>query len=235
MWIKACLNGARPRPATPAELAAEAVAAARAGAVAVHVHPRDATGRESLAAADIGAAVSAVRAARPGLPVGVSTGIWMTGGDAPLRSALIDSWVVRPDFASVNVHEEGFADLVRRLDAAGIGVEAGVWTPADADALAGLPLLRVLVEVVDTTADDAVPAADAILRRLDETGHAGPRLLHGEEDACWPLVAHAGRLGLATRIGLEDTLVLPDGSPAPDNATLVRHARAVWSAANTYG
>ena len=47
-------------------------------------------------------------------------------------------------------------------------------------------------------------------------------LLHGEEDACWPLVRHAGRLGLPTRIGLEDTLVLPDGTPAGDNAELVR-------------
>ena len=235
MWIKACLNGARPAPASPADLAAEAVAAARAGAQAVHVHPRDPSGRESLAAGDIGAAVAAIRAARPGLPVGVSTGIWMTGGDARRRSALVASWVVRPDFASVNVHEDGFADLVRRLHAAGVEVEAGVWTPAGADALAGLPLLRVLVEIVGTPAAEAVRAADAILHRLDRNGYAGPRLLHGEEEACWPLVAHAGRLGLATRIGFEDTLVLPDGRPAPDNATLVRHARAVWSAANTDG
>ena len=59
----------------------------------------------------------------------------------------------------------------------------------------------------------------------------GPRLLHGEEEACWPLVAHAGRLGLATRIGLEDVLVGPDGEPVADNADLVRRAVAVWAAA----
>ena len=63
MWIKACLNGSRPAPATPAELAAEAVGAVAAGAEAVHVHPSDATGRESLAADDIGAAVTAIRRA----------------------------------------------------------------------------------------------------------------------------------------------------------------------------
>jgi hypothetical protein len=33
-----------------------------------------------------------------------------------------------------------------------------------------------------------------------------PRLLHGEDSACWPLIAHAGRLKLPTRVGLEDTL-----------------------------
>lgn len=35
---------------------------------------------------------------------------------------------------------------------------------------------------------------------------------------------HAARRGLQTRIGLEDVLELPDGSPAPDNASLVLSA-----------
>ena len=34
----------------------------------------------------------------------------------------------------------------------------------------------------------------------------------------------AGRLGLGTRIFLEDTLVLPDGQPAVSNAQLVAEA-----------
>ncbi|MEU8818274.1 3-keto-5-aminohexanoate cleavage protein [Actinoplanes sp. NPDC048796] len=236
MWIKACLNGGRPSPApiTPDELADAAEKAAEAGAAAVHVHPRDADGRESLHGDDIGAAVTAIRAACPGLPVGVSTGIWMTGGDPRRRAELVAGWRVRPDFASVNVHEPGFADLVRLLDGSGVGVEAGVWSPADVDALEGLPLLRILVEIIDVPADAAVAAADAILRRVPEA------LLHGENDACWPLIAHAGALGLPTRIGLEDTLTLTDGTPAADNAALVRRARTVWTDArrkheNTYG
>jgi hypothetical protein len=52
-------------------------------------------------------------------------------------------------------------------------------------------------------------------------------LLHGEGTSCWPALRHAVRLGLDTRIGLEDALTLPDGSPAPDNAALVRAARAL--------
>ncbi|GIM96747.1 3-keto-5-aminohexanoate cleavage protein [Paractinoplanes toevensis] len=229
--IKACLNGGRPFPASPADLAAEAAAAVQAGAEAVHVHPRDPAGAESLAPADIGAAVAAIRAACPGIRVGVSTGLWMTGGDAHRRAALIASWREMPDFASVNVGEEGFAELVRLLASKGVGVEAGVWRPEEADAVRRLPLERVLIEVLDTPASRAVEAADAILARLDTAGYHGERLLHGEEEACWPLISHAGRLGLPTRVGLEDTLALPDGTPATGNAALVEHALRRWAAA----
>ncbi|HET6529925.1 MAG TPA: 3-keto-5-aminohexanoate cleavage protein [Actinoplanes sp.] len=224
--IKACLNGGRDEPhvpKTPDQLAGAAVAAARAGAEAVHLHPRGADGRESLHPADVGAAVSAVR--RAGVPVGVSTGLWITGGDPARRLALVRDWGVRPDFASVNVGEDGYDELVATLTGMGVAVEAGVWTPAEAGR-AG-PVQRVLVEIINTPAGDAVAAADAILDRLDGTV---PVLLHGEEDTCWPLIAHAGRRRLPTRIGLEDTLVLPGGAPAPDNAALVRAALAIWTA-----
>jgi uncharacterized protein (DUF849 family) len=238
--IKVCLNGGRLAgehpavPVTPEQSAASAAAAVVAGAEAVHLHPRDQDGAESLDAADVGAAVAAVRAACPGTPVGVSTGLWITGGDVAGRRQLVRGWAelpseAKPDFASVNVSEDGFAELVGELGPAGIDVEAGVWSPADVEvfAAAHLPVLRILVEVVGAPAFDAIGAADAILQGLDKAGIAGPRLLHGEGDACWPLIAHAGRLGLATRIGLEDTLVNPDGTPAVDNADLIRRALAL--------
>lgn len=41
----------------------------------------------------------------------------------------------------------------------------------------------------------------------------------------------AGRLGLATRIGLEDTLVLPDGERAESNARLVAEGLVQYGAA----
>jgi uncharacterized protein (DUF849 family) len=160
--------------------------------------------------------------------------LWITGGDIARRRELVRGWAelpseAKPDFASVNVSEDGFAELVGELGPAGIDVEAGVWSPADVEvfAAAHLPVLRILVEVVGAPAFDAIGAADAILQGLDKAGVAGPRLLHGEGDACWPLIAHAGRLGLATRIGLEDTLVNPDGTTAVDNADLVRRALAL--------
>ncbi|WP_307830981.1 3-keto-5-aminohexanoate cleavage protein [Nucisporomicrobium flavum] len=235
--IKVCLNGGRRPgdhpgvPVTPAQLAEAATGAVAAGAEAVHLHPRDATGAETL---DVGAAVAAVRASCPGTPVGVSTGLWITGGDARLRLERIHAWAglppeQRPDMASVNVHEERFADTAAAVREAGVAVEAGVWTAGAASVLGGVPVDRILIEVVDPAVADAERAADQILDRLDRLGVAGPRLLHGEEEACWPLVRHAGRLGLPTRIGLEDTLVDETGAPAVDNADLVRRALRVWS------
>jgi uncharacterized protein (DUF849 family) len=225
--LKVCLNGGRTGvgvPVTPGQLAESAVASVAAGAEAVHMHPRGPDGRESLDAADIGPAVTAVR--RAGVPIGVSTGLWITGS-VPERLRLVRGWAGladRPDFASVNVHEDGYPELVATLAGLGIAVEAGVWSPAGADRAGDVG--RVLVEIIGRTAEDAVPAADAILARLDGTA---PVLLHGEEQACWPLVAHAGRLGLPTRIGLEDTLLDAHGRPATSNAELVRQALRIWT------
>lgn len=73
---------------------------------------------------------------------------------------------------------------------------------------------------------DAVAAAGHLLDALGPDPGV-PVLLHGEGAAAWPVLLEAGRRGLDARIGLEDTLVLPDGSPAPDNAALVTAARAL--------
>ncbi len=54
IYVKACINGARTPdahlslPVTPAQLAAEAIAAHRVGAKAVHMHPKTADGVDSL-------------------------------------------------------------------------------------------------------------------------------------------------------------------------------------------
>lgn len=243
--IKACLNGGRRRdehpavPITADELAVAAADAVAAGAQALHVHPRDRVGTESLHLDDVAAAITAVRRACPGVPVGVTTGLWISGGDVGRRLAMVARWAelpvaARPDFASVNVSEPGFGELVAALHQAGVAVEAGVWSTTDAQMLAdagAAGCARILVEIVDGVAETAVAAADAVLARLDNLGVPGPRLLHGEDAACWPLVAHAGRRGLPTRIGLEDTTVGPDGEPVADNADLVRRALAVWTAA----
>jgi uncharacterized protein (DUF849 family) len=244
--IKVCLNGGRRRdehPAVPVTPAALAVAAARAvevGAEAVHLHPRGSSWTESLAASDVGAAVAAVRQACGRVPIGVSTGLWIAGGDPGVRQAAVVGWAglpgsARPDFASVNVSEPGWVDLVEVLHAAGIAVEVGVWSVADARAVSAVRppggWLRVLVEVIDAPAASAVGVAGEILDELAGRDVIGPRLLHGQQAACWPLVAHAGRLGLPTRIGLEDTTVGPDGELVRDNAELVQLALATAAGA----
>jgi uncharacterized protein (DUF849 family) len=234
MLLKACLNGPRrpgdhpALPVTPAELGAAAAAAVAAGAGALHVHPKDGSGADTLDAAAVAATVAAVRGAAPGTPVGVTTGAW-AAVDPAARRAAVRGWAVLPDFASVNWHEAGSAELAADLLDRGVGVEAGLWTPEAVRGWLDWPerarCLRVLVEVMD---DQPSPATTAG-RLLDTLGPEPgvPVLLHGEGAAAWPVLREAGRRGLDTRIGLEDTLVLPDGAPAPDNAALVTAARAL--------
>ncbi|GAA2486268.1 hypothetical protein Ahu01nite_013920 [Winogradskya humida] len=233
--MKACLNGGRAAgvPMRPGELALDAAAAVAAGAEAVHIHPRDAAGAETLDAVAVGATVKAVKERCPGTPVGVTTGLWITDGSPTVRLERLRAWAdlpeaSRPSFASVNLGEGMFHETVAVLEGAGVATEAGVWSRADVELLQGVPVEKVLIEVLRTPAAEAMSVADLILERLEQLGVAGPRLLHGEDEACWPLIRYAGRLGLPTRIGLEDTLADETGAPARSNAGLVKRAIAVW-------
>ena len=65
-FLQAALNGDRMHPAaphTPAQIAAEALAAVRAGAQSVHVHPFDDNGAQTLAPEPCVVTIRAVRAA----------------------------------------------------------------------------------------------------------------------------------------------------------------------------
>jgi uncharacterized protein (DUF849 family) len=114
---------------------------------------------------------------------------------------------------------------------AGIGIEAGIWSVADAKRYVGLkncpPPLRILVEMPDVPGEAALADANAVMRILSQNGPKTPILLHGEGQSAWPCVEAAARLGHQTRIGFEDVLTLPNGTPAPDNAALVAAARAI--------
>ena len=236
MLITACLNGTTSRdqhpavPRTPAELAADAQAAVRAGAKVIHVHPRDASGAETLEAEAVFAAVRAIRGAVPGVPVGVTTGLWAVGGDPVRRLALVAGWAGtdRPDVASVNLSEPGPDALAASLGSAGIEVEAGVWTPEDAERLGasefGAKAIRVLVEPRDGTPEAAVATATGIDQVLDRLSLDMPRVHHGYGMATWDVIEAALRRGRDIRVGLEDTTVLPDGSTAAGNAELVAAA-----------
>jgi uncharacterized protein (DUF849 family) len=234
--VQACLNGTRPAgvhpalPLTAAELAADAAASAAAGAGAFHVHPRDADGAESLDPPVVDAAVAAIRAACPGLPVGVSTAAWIAP-DIEARVAAIRGWRSGPDFASVNLSEDGHHDVMAALREGGIGIEAGVWSVEDVAALAesgfASRLVRVLVEAEVEDPAAAVALAVAVDRALDRAGIDAPRLHHGAERATWAVLRRAVAAGHDVRVGLEDTLLLEDGTPAAGNAELVAAAVAL--------
>ena len=235
MLIQACLNGGTTRdkhpgvPLTPAELAADARACQQAGAGAFHLHPRDPAGSQTLEPEHVLAAVAAVRAAT-GLPVGVTTGIWVTGGDTSRRLDLVAGWTGpdRPDYASVNLNEPGLEELSDLLTSLGIGLEAGVWTPDDARLLGASGfrdrIQRVLMEPTDRDPAAAVATAAGAAAELARLGLTARQVRHGYALATWDVLSAALADGQDIRVGLEDTTVLPDGAPAAGNADLVAAA-----------
>lgn len=232
MLVKACLNGSRRKAEHPAvpishpELALDAHQAVAAGAGGLHVHPRQADGTETLESGACALAISAIRRMVPGIPLGITTGAWIEP-DPERRRWAVSRWEVVPDFASVNLSEQGWREVALALLGRGVGVEAGVDSVADVEALASSGLaercLRILVEIPED-AEDAVQAAADIGEALDRAAIPVPRLHHGEGRATWSVLEAAVRQGRDIRVGLEDTLVLPDGSLARDNAELVRAA-----------
>ena len=233
MLIKACLNGAREPgahpalPLTPADLALAAKAAVAAGAGAIHMHPRDEAGRQSLEGTVISAAVAVVRTACPGIGVGVST-LFSMLPDPVSRAAIIATWSERPDFASVNFDEPGTPKLCAALKALGIGIEAGLSSAEEAEHYIRSNVfggcLRVLIEPVEVDTASALATTAAIVTILDQAGDTTPRLLHGMDATAWPVLDSAIARGYDLRIGLEDCLMLPNGDLAPDNAALVAEA-----------
>lgn len=234
MLLKVALNGARDPsdhpaiPVTPAQLAADAAASVAAGAAAIHLHVRGPDGGESLRPGDLATALAAVRGACPSVPLGISTGLWIVSSPAE-RLDMARGWTELPDFASVNFSEDGAVELSRLLIERDVGVEAGLSTPDDAArlALSGLApeCLRVLIEPDEADVAAALATATAIAEALDRDGIWLPRLLHGSEATAWPLLREAVVRGYDARIGFEDTLQLPDGALAADNAALVAAAR----------
>ena len=238
MWIKACLNGTRRPvenpaiPITPEQIAAEAVAAAAAGARAVHFHPKDSDGVDTLDADAVAAAVRAVRAAAPGLALGVTTGAWALP-DAEQRVAAVRAWTVLPDFASVNWSEDGSDVVAAVLHARGVGIEAGLFHQQAVANWAASPsrgaCIRLMIELRPTP--DFEVLADAMLAQVRAVDPVTPVLLHGGGADVWRAVRHAAVRGLQTRIGFEDTVALPDGRPAPGNAALVTAAYEIAASA----
>lgn len=222
--LQVCLNGSRDPaehpalPRSPADFALAAREAVDAGAEDIHLHPKAPDGRDSLDPSIVDAVIMAVREAVPQVTIGVTTGAWAT----PDPSDSIRMWTVLPDHASVNWHEDAAEHTAQALLDRGIAVHAGIWTGTDGAArFKNSPqrrrVQRILAEVM-------APESGLAEQLLAELRGYGRILLHGEGEATWPVLRHAVKEGLDARIGLEDTLVLPDGSPARGNADLVRAA-----------
>lgn len=112
--------------------------------------------------------------------------------DPAARCAAINGWTELPDFASVNWHEEGAAEVAEALLNRGVGVEAGLWNEAAALAWSRSPLrrdcFRVLLELPGGVAGTAVE--EQAMRMLTQVRISGAVdvLLHGEDSSAWPML-----------------------------------------------
>ena len=244
--LQAVLNGSRPEDAHPAlpiiarHLARDARAVAEQGVSSVHIHPRGPDSLETLDPVYVGDAVAAIRAEVPGMEIGVPTGRWIQP-DPDLRIEAVLQWghlgIGKPDVCSVNVHENGWEDVCKAAASVGIGVELGVWTSGDAVTLrqSTVPPGTVRVLAESTISDPQMAVAEAIrIKRALGDGLGVPVLLHGEEGGAWPVLEYAMRMGLDTRIGFEDVLVLPDDWLATGNDHLVAKALEIGAGQRTW-
>lgn len=220
-----CVDPAAPR--APLDIAAAAQAALAAGAHAVHVHAFDRDGRETL---DAGACADVLRAIRrlcPQVPISLTTSATIVP-DPAQRLRAVAAWNELPDLVTANQGEPGIVDLCELLLARGVEIEAGLLTVGDAHAFVASGLAprcrRVLIEPLEADTDAALRNAAAMEHVLQAAGIPLEQLHHGYGIACWAVNRRALARGHGIRTGMEDVTVLPDGTPAWNNADLVRAA-----------
>ena len=202
-----------------------------AGGHVVHVHAYDG-GEETLAAEPSAAMVRAIREACPGVPISQTTALYIAGDDPERRLALIQRWNELPELVTANMGEDGIAELCEHLLGRGVGIEAGLLSVADAEAFVESSVAarctRVLVEPLDADPEQAVAHGAAIEAVITDAGIELEQVHHGDLVASWAVSERGARRGHGIRTGLEDTTVLPDGTPARDNAELVRLAAKLF-------
>jgi uncharacterized protein (DUF849 family) len=229
-FLQVALNGDRVHaaaPRTPAAIAEAARAALDAGAQSVHVHAFDSAGRETLEGSACAAVLRAMRARCPDVPISLTTSAAIVA-DPGARLRLVQAWKELPDLVTANQGEPDIVGLCELLLARGVGIEAGLLTVDDAHAFVRSGLAsrcrRVLVEPLDADPDTALQHAARIEGVLSRAGIGLEQVHHGYGVACWGVNERALTRGHGIRTGLEDVEVLPDGTPARDNAELVAAA-----------
>jgi len=229
-FLQVALNGDRIHsavPRTPSAIAEAASAAVRSGAHSVHVHAFDQTNRETLDRAACANVLRSIRRLCPETPVSLTTSATIVA-DPKERHRIVAAWEELPDLVTANQGEPGITELCELLLSRGVGIEAGLLTSDDARAFVASGLAsrcrRVLIEPLDLDPEDAVRHAAAMEEIVMSAGIVVDQVHHGYGVACWAVNRRALDRGYGIRTGLEDVTVLPDGSPARDNADLVAAA-----------
>jgi beta-keto acid cleavage enzyme len=128
----------------------------------------------------------------------------------------------------VNFNEPGSVALAELLISRGVGVEAGLGSVLAVENLVGSKIgprcLRALLEPEEQDMGAAVAVIGFLEAFLNRGAVTIPRLLHGYEATAWDFVGLAAARGYDTRIGFEDTVVMPDGALAPGNEQILAEA-----------
>lgn len=229
-FVQVALNGDRIHPAAPRtsrDIAEAARAAIRAGANSVHVHAFDHADRETLDGVACGEVLRGIRRLCPDTPISLTTSATIVP-DPGERLRIVAAWNDLPDLVTANQGETGIVELCELLLARGVQIEAGLLTVSDAQAfvVSGLAIRcrRVLIEPLELDVDLALRNAAAMEDILLAAGVTLEQVHHGYGPACWAVNRRALKRGHGIRTGLEDVTVLPNGSPAQDNAELVTAA-----------
>jgi uncharacterized protein (DUF849 family) len=230
VFLQAALNGDSIHPATPrtpSAIAEAARAAADAGAQSVHVHAFDDAGRETLDGAACARVLRAIRPLCPTIPISLTTSASIMP-DAVERLRIIEAWGELPDLVTANQGEAGIVRLCELLLSRGVGIEAGLLTSDDARAFVRCGLAgrcrRVLIEPLDADPNAALRHAAEMEDIVVAAGITLEQVHHGYGPACWAVNRRGLERGHGIRTGLEDITLLPDGTPARDNADLVAAA-----------
>lgn len=221
-------------PMTPAELAAEALACADAGATVIHLHVRADDGTHSLDVARYRAAIERIHLDAPGrLLIQVTTeavGIYGPSEQVAVVKAL------RPHAASVAIREliphasaRALAvDFFQWCASNGVALQFIVYTPEEAKTLREMALQGEL--------GTACPNALFVLGRYTEGQRSSardllPYLAQWDWPSPWSVCAFGANepacmsaaigLGGHVRVGFENNLNRADGSIALNNAELV--------------
>ncbi len=218
-------------PITTAEIAQTAQACFEAGATGIHLHVRDNAGQHSLDAGRYREVIAAITAQAPAMEIQVTTeaaGLYSVAAQFTCLQQLV------PKAASVSIREMmRDVQVATRLYAfaaeAGIKLQHILYSAKDLAQLQAwfddgcIPAqMRSVIFVLGqyqppvlATPDDLTPfLVTAKGMHLDWSICAFGR----HELAC---AAQAQKLGGSIRIGFENNLELPDGTPARDNAQLI--------------
>lgn len=222
-------------PLTPTELARTAAECLEAGAAMIHVHVRRADGRHLL---DADAYVETTKAIRAEVgdrmviqitteALGIYTPIEQT---AVLKAARPEaaSLALR-EFAPDEAAEPAFAEALEWMKRESVSPQIILYDPAEAIRLAAMikrgivpwPDIPVLYVLGRYTVSQTSRPADLLAFLAPDAprfGHWSVCAFGQHEAAC---VTTGALLGGHVRVGFENNLYLPDGTPAPSNASLV--------------